>query len=94
MVIAVCRLSLSIPSAASLKDKRSALKPIIARLRRDFNISVAEVERQDDIGSAVLGLVCVSTGSGYAHGLLEKAVGMIDQGHWSAVVDDYSIELA
>lgn len=93
MVVALCRVSLSIPSAASLKDKRSALKPILARLRQDYNVSVAEVGEQDRLGSAAIAMACVSTDAAYAHGLLERAVRMIDQGHWDAVVDDYSIEL-
>jgi uncharacterized protein len=93
MVVGICRVSLSIPSSTSLKDKRSVLKPILARLRRDFNVSVAEVDDQDRIGSAVIAVACVSTDAGYAHGLLEKAVHMIDDGHWDAVVEDYAVEL-
>jgi uncharacterized protein len=36
-----------IPGCASLKEKRNRLKPLLARLHREFNISTAEMDLQD-----------------------------------------------
>jgi len=47
MTIGILTLHLMIPGCASLKEKRSAIKPIIARLHREFNLSVAEMGHQD-----------------------------------------------
>jgi hypothetical protein len=93
MVVAVCKMTLSLPAAVSLKDKRSVIKPILARLRSEFNVSVAEVENQDQVNTATLAAATISTDAAYSHGLLEKVVKMVERSHWEAVVEDYTIEV-
>jgi hypothetical protein len=53
-------LILHLPGCASLKEKRGRLKPLLARLHREFNISVAEVDRQDAWQEAVVACALVS----------------------------------
>ena len=62
MVIGLLRVRLRLHEAASLKEKRSVLKPLIARLRKDHNVAVAEVDDQDIWRSIVLAVVAVSAG--------------------------------
>jgi uncharacterized protein YlxP (DUF503 family) len=93
MIIAACTLFLRIPHSHSLKDKRQVLRSIIARVRRDFNVSVAEVDQQDSWQQAALGLACVSPDAGYAHGLLTKAVEAISRYRIDAEILDYEIEI-
>ena len=62
MVIGLLRVRLRLHEAASLKEKRSVLKPLIARLRKDHNVAVAEVDDQDIWRSVVLAVVAVSAG--------------------------------
>ncbi len=93
MIVAVCTLQLEIPSAQSLKEKRRAVKSVIARVRRDFNVSIAEVDSLDAWQFATIGMVCVSSDRDYAHGLLEKAVQSVERGRFDAVIADYSIEI-
>ncbi len=74
MVIGLCVVELTLEGCRSLKEKRSLIKPILARLPREFNLAVAEVGHQDDWGAADLALVSVSAGdTGKMHGLLEHA---------------------
>ena len=40
-------IHLYLPSCSSLKEKRGRIKPLMARLRREFNVSVAEMDLQD-----------------------------------------------
>jgi uncharacterized protein YlxP (DUF503 family) len=47
MVIGACRVRLHLPGNQSLKGKRSRLKPILARLPREFNLAAAEIDLQD-----------------------------------------------
>jgi len=47
MSVGILRLSFRLPDCHSLKEKRGQIKPVIARLHREFNISVAEVADQD-----------------------------------------------
>ena len=72
MVVAVLKISLSIPQAGSLKDKRRVIKSIKDRLRNGFNVSVAEVGDQDLWKSAKLGVAAVSESSAYANGVLSR----------------------
>ena len=93
MVIGLCTIDLHLSGANSLKDKRSVLKSVIQRVRREFNVSIAEVDKQDVWRSAVLAVVTVSSDRGYAHGLLTKVVQWIERTRLDADLVDYQIEL-
>lgn len=92
MVIGVCTIELSIPSAASLKDKRQVLKSTIARLRQEFNVSVAEVGRQDAWQMAVIAVVAVSSDKDYLHGLLTRAAQWVENTRLDCDLVDYELE--
>jgi len=93
MVVGVCTLELDIPASRSLKDKRHVVKSVIARVRQDFNVSIAEVDSHDSWQTATIGIVCVSSDAKYAHGLLEKVIDAIERSRLDAVIADYSIEM-
>jgi uncharacterized protein YlxP (DUF503 family) len=93
MVVGLCTIRLSLPAARSLKDKRGVLKSMLARVRREFNVSVAEVGENDLWHSATVAVACVSTDPGYAHGLLTRVVQTMDQGHWELELLDYEMEM-
>jgi uncharacterized protein len=61
MPVAILRLHLHLPGCTSLKEKRSCIKPILARLHREFNLSTAEVDLQDHWRETVL--ECAMAGS-------------------------------
>lgn len=69
-MIGLLSIHLHLPACSSLKEKRGRIKPLIARLHRKFNISVAEVDRQDQWQEAVI--ACAMVGNGRAH--LEAAL--------------------
>lgn len=93
MVIGVATIELRIPMNDSLKGKRSVIKPIINKLRNDFNVSVAEVDDQDSLRMAVIGVACISSDHDYAHGLLMKVVESVDRLRMDAELVDYEIEM-
>lgn len=47
----------------SLKEKRSIVKSVIGRLQSRFNVSVSEVDHQDNKTSAVIGIAVVGNDS-------------------------------
>ena len=69
-MIATLTIHLHIPTSSSLKEKRGHIKPLIARLHREFNISVAEMDLQDKWQEAVI--VCAMVGNERSH--LESAL--------------------
>jgi hypothetical protein len=93
MIVGVCTIELSLPGNDSLKGKRSILKSILARLRQEFNVSVAEVGDNDHWQSAVIGVACVSNGTDYAHRLLTRVVGWLENSHYDIEVVSYEISL-
>jgi uncharacterized protein YlxP (DUF503 family) len=93
MHIGVCTIDLMLPGNRSLKGKRSVIKSIVTRVSRDFNVSIAEVEDQDLWQRAVLGVACVSSSAGYAHGQMERVVQWIENKRFDVVLLGYEIEL-
>ncbi len=92
MVVATCLISLELSGVRSLKEKRSILRSIIARLRQEFNLSVAEVDGQDAWGTAVIGLAAVGNDRAYLHGMMEKSVAWIVSHRPDVPIYDYRIE--
>jgi uncharacterized protein YlxP (DUF503 family) len=93
MVVGICTITLDLPGNDSLKDKRSVLKPLLLRIRREFNVSVAEVDHQDAWCAATIGVAAVSNEAAYLHGLFEKLVRWIDSSHLDVQVQDWQIEI-
>jgi len=71
MFVGVYRAELFLPASHSLKEKRSVLAGIKARLK-DLGLSVAEVEGQDLWQRSVLGLAAVSADVAYLDNLRER----------------------
>ena len=46
-MLATLTIHLYLPACSSLKEKRGRIKPLISRLHREFNASVAEMDLQD-----------------------------------------------
>lgn len=93
MVIGVCTIDLDIPMSTSLKDKRQVIRSVTTRLRKEFNIAVAEVERLDARQTAVLAAVSVSNNRDYVHGLLMRVVQWLEKTRLDCVLVDYYIEI-
>jgi len=93
MVVACAAFVLHLPTARSLKDKRSSLSRLKARVRDKFNVSVAEVDDLDLWGSATLGVVVVTTDSAHAHRVLERVARLIEDIRLDVELLDYRIEM-
>jgi uncharacterized protein len=93
MAIGLLTLELYLPVTNSLKEKRGILKPLMARLRRDFNISVCEAEAQDMLSRAVLEVVCVSHNRTLAHRQLQLVAKKVENWRLDADLIDYHIEM-
>lgn len=93
MVVGACTIHLDLPGIGSLKGKRGVLKSLMARVRREFNVSIAEVGEQDRWQAAELGVVAVSNDAAYVHGLLSRVVQWIEEQRLDITVQEYEIEL-
>ena len=78
MVVGVLKLQLTIPENHSLKEKRSVLKRVQARVAQQFNVAVTECGDQDLWQSAVLGFSAAGTSVPVVEATLQKIVAFID----------------
>jgi uncharacterized protein YlxP (DUF503 family) len=60
-MLATLTLHLHLPACASLKEKRGRIKPLISRLQREFNLSVAEMDLQDKWAETVITCAMVNS---------------------------------
>ena len=87
MFVGVLQLELSIPGAYSLKEKRHVLKGLLERLRRDFAVSAAEVDRQDVWNSAIVGFAFVSNDARHAESHLQRVLNSLEKQREATVAD-------
>ncbi len=78
MVVGLLTIELYLAGITSLKEKRRVIKSLIARLRNRYNISVAEIGRQDCWQRATLGVSFVSGERARVHGVLEAVVNFVE----------------
>jgi uncharacterized protein YlxP (DUF503 family) len=93
MSLGVLTLQIDIPGCKSLKEKRHRLKPLLTRLHREFNISVAEIDYQDAWQSAVIACALVSNSPKHTHRALQKIVEWVEDYWPDATVIDDQIEI-
>jgi hypothetical protein len=92
MLIGTLKVRLLLRESRTLKDKRQVVSSIKDKLHNSFNVSVAEVEAQDNRQLAVLGLAMVSNETQH----LKKALGQIVEAlrcHPVAELLDYELDV-
>ena len=90
--VALGTVELHLPDVGSLKGKRHALKGLKEKLRRRFEISVAEVNHQDSWQRATLALACVSGDSRHANEVISKAMDFLED-NVDGYVTDIEVEI-
>lgn len=91
MIIGALTLDLDLPDACSLKDKRAVLNRVRDRIRRKFNVAVAEVEENEVWNRAVVAVVAVSNQQRFCNQVLSK-VAEFTQTLPDCIVEDFSME--
>jgi uncharacterized protein YlxP (DUF503 family) len=91
MIVGSLKVRLLLRQARSLKDKRQVVQSIKDRLRNGFNVSVAEVEEQDNRQLAVLGVALVGGEAYPVRTTLQKIVEAL-RSHPVAELLDHEIE--
>lgn len=79
MPVGILNLDLHFPGCASLKEKRSHLKPILIRLHREFNISAAEVGMHDKWQSAAITCAIVSNDAVHNQRVFQQVINYIER---------------
>lgn len=72
MVVGAQSFTLSIPGAASLKERRSVVRSLKHRLRRAHNVAVTETGPQDRVDHCELVVVTVGGGRAQVDAVLDR----------------------
>ncbi len=72
MHVASLRLELRLSDGSARREKRRLMHEIEDKLRRHFNVALAEVDRPDHPGSAVLGVATVAASKREARDTLDR----------------------
>jgi uncharacterized protein len=92
-MIGILTLHLHMPGCASLKEKRGRLKPLLARLHRQFNVSAAEMGLQDKWQEAVIDCGMVGNDVAFLQSALETVRKWVEANWTDGGVLDTRIEL-
>ena len=79
MPVGLLALHLRLPGCSSLKEKRSRLKPLLARLHREFNISAAEMDFLDSWDQSLIACAVVSNDARQNSRLLQHIVDWVER---------------
>jgi uncharacterized protein len=79
MPVGLLTLEIHIPDAQSLKDKRQVLRSLKDKLRRQFNVAVAEMEHHDVWQRSVVGVVTLSNEEKHVQESLQKVLNEADR---------------
>jgi uncharacterized protein YlxP (DUF503 family) len=77
MPVAVLTVHLQLPNCSSLKDKRSRVKPLLARLHKEFNISAAETDLHDRWRETVIACAMVGNDRVFLNNALQSVLEFI-----------------
>ena len=87
MVVGVALITFRLHECHSLKEKRRIVKAIIARLRNNFNASVAEVADNDVHQRAVIGFALIGNDQGLINSKIDKMFNLAEELGLAEVVD-------
>jgi len=92
-MIGTLTIHLHLPGCASLKEKRGRVKPLIARLHREFNVSVAEMDLQDKWTETVIACALVNSDSVVARQSLQSVAKWVEANWTDGDVIEQKIEI-
>jgi uncharacterized protein YlxP (DUF503 family) len=72
MFVGALELDVLLGDVHSLKEKRAVVRPVLAELRRKFDVAVAEAGHLDLYRRALLGVSCVAADHGHVTEVLDR----------------------
>jgi hypothetical protein len=78
MVVGTGKIKFKLYGVSSLKEKRSIVKSIINRIKKKFNISIAEIDYNDSHLWAQIGFSIIGNDSRLVNSKLDKVLNMAD----------------
>jgi len=77
-MVGVMKVQMHLHGITSLKEKRSIIKSVSGRLRSRFNISISEIDHQDNKTSAVVAIAVISNDTSFINQQLDKIINFME----------------
>lgn len=87
MVIAYAIFDLHLPGCRGLKEKRMIVKSLKTRIRNDFEISASEVDAQDLLQRARIGVAAVGPEQAPLDALLQHVLRFVEENLDGEILD-------
>ena len=88
MRIAAMTFRLHAPWLHSLKEKRSIVKSLIAKLQNRYHVSAAEIDEQDTHHMIVIGLAAIVPNNAMADSLMEDISLFVEENTDAEIIDE------
>ena len=92
MLIGSLKIEFRLHGIFSIKEKRSIVLSLKQKIRNKFNVSVAEVEAQDNTDFLVLAVITVANETRHIQSTLNKTVTLVENNS-SEEITDISMEV-
>ena len=87
MLIASCQIKLIAPWVHSLKEKRMIIKSLLAKLRNQFNVTVAEIDCQDIHQTIVIGIAAIVANRQVGDSTIDHILDFIEESTEAEIID-------
>jgi uncharacterized protein len=91
VVVGVAVWQLQLHGCSSLKEKRSVVKSLKARLHNELKVSAAETAHHDSLHRCEIAVSVVSTEQPHANSVLDAADRLVAGEHRARIVDSSTI---
>jgi len=91
--VGVCEIELYLAGVASLKEKRSIIKSLLARLRKQFNVAVAEIAYHDVWQSSKIGISTISNSAVHNEQMLQTILRWLEEHYPDVLITHHETEI-
>ena len=93
MKIGVLVLNLYIPGCHSLKEKRSRIKPLVYKMRKEFNVTVAEIDQLDIWQNSTIACAMIGNETSFLQSRLQRIANWMEYTWRDLEIVSNSIEI-
>lgn len=90
MKIGIIKFSIRLPANQSLKGKRRVVNSICQRIRNQFNVAVAEVESNDNLKIAIIGISFVSNSTKVVQQVISQILNFLQSYGGDFILDEFN----
>ena len=93
MFVGVCTMDLALYGCENQKQKQGVVRRIIRRTQDRHRVAMSQIDGQDDLDSALIGIAVIGNDRSVLNGFLDRVIGFVEELHLADVRSaDFTIE--